>query len=91
MEKIADLKERCREVVVGHLTSKGYPNLTRRGIINELKPMWLKMEALGLTEELHKVGWNYARYVDAAVKAAQEAAIFEHLGTFVRANPRRVK
>lgn len=86
-----ELKEKCREVIVTHLESKGFPNLTRRGIINELKPMWLKMEELGLVEELKKLGWTYQIYAESAVKAAQESAIFEHLGGFVRANPRRVK
>lgn len=85
------LKEKCREVIVTHLTSKGYPNLTRRGILNELKPMWLKMEQAGLTEDLKTLGWTYPKYHDVAIKTAQESAIFEHLGNFVRANPRRVK
>lgn len=87
----AELKEKCRAVILEHLKTKGYPNLTRRGIINELKPMWLKLEDLGLTEHLKEAGWTYQKYVDTATKAAQEAAIFEHLGQIIRINPRRAK
>lgn len=89
--ELNELKTRCREVIETHLKSKGYPNLSRRDIINELKPMWVKMEQLGLMEHIKAQGWTFQMYYDIAVKKAQEAAIFDHLSGFVRANPRRVK
>lgn len=88
---IEELRTRCREVIETHLKSKGFPNLTRRQILNELKPMWIKMEQLGLMEHIKAQGWTYQMYCDVAVKKAQEAAIFDHLNGFVRANPRRAK
>jgi len=86
-----ELKGRCREVIETHLKSKGYPNMSRRAILNELKPMWIKMEQLGLMEYIKAEGWTYQMYCDVAIKKAQEAAIFDHLSGFVRANPGRVK
>lgn len=89
--EVSELKEKCRKIIVDHLTSKGYPNLSRRGILNELQPMWIKMEEAGLMEDIKALGWTYQKYHDRAIKVVQESAIFEALGKFVRANPRRVK
>jgi hypothetical protein len=74
-----DLKERCREVIVTHLNSRGFPKLSRQQVLNELLTMWKKMDAVGLVTELRAQGWTYGKYVESAKKAAKDAAIYEAL------------
>lgn len=56
------VKEQIRKVMIDHLKSKGYPNMTADQIMAELKPMWLKLEDAGLI----KKGWRYGQYVEIA-------------------------
>lgn len=72
-----DLKERCREVMVKHLEAKGYPNMTRRQILRELKPMWIALENAGLTPELKAAGYSFESFSNSAMSKAQEAAFEE--------------
>lgn len=62
-------KEKCRKVMIHHLTELGYPNMTRQEIMNELKDMWRKLEEAGLIVE----GMTYAEYVAEADYAFTKA------------------
>lgn len=57
-----DKKAQIRQVMIAHLKSKGYPNMTSKEILAELKPMWVKLGNLGL---LH-AGWTYEQFVEIA-------------------------
>lgn len=57
-----DKKAQIRKVMIDHLKSKGYPNMTSAEILAELKPMWTKLGTLGL---LHP-GWTYDQFVEIA-------------------------
>ena len=71
--------------MIDHLKSKGYPNMTSKQILAELKPMWIKLEEAGLIS----AGWKYAQYVEIAqaqehyqnLRAAMEEELLNH---FVR-------
>lgn len=43
-----ELKEKLKKVMVDHLTSVGYPDITDDQIMRELKPMWIKLEESGI-------------------------------------------
>lgn len=55
-------KAKIRKVMIDHLKSKGYPNMTSKDILEELKPMWNKLGSLGL---LHQ-NWTYGQFVEIA-------------------------
>lgn len=55
-------KTKIRAVMIDHLKSKGYPNMTSKAILAELKPMWTKLGTMGL---LHP-DWTYKQFVDLA-------------------------
>jgi len=59
----AELKTKIKEVMIKHLTEKGYPNITNQRIMQELKPMWIKLEEAGLIQP----GMNYSEYHHQAV------------------------
>ena len=59
-------KAKIRQVMIEHLKSKGYPNMTSKEILAELKPMWVKLGNLGL---LHP-GWKYEDFVQ--IEQAEE-------------------
>lgn len=61
-EEIKARKAQIRKVMIDHLKAKGYPNMTSKEIMGELKPMWNKLGALGL---LHP-GWKYGEFVEIA-------------------------
>lgn len=72
-----ELRVHCRAVMMTHLDSLGYPDLSRREILAELKAMWPKFEDKGLMEHLKKHGCTFQDFSDLAVKIAQETAILE--------------
>lgn len=56
------LKAQIRQVMIEHLRSKGYPNMTSKQILAELKPMWVKLgEAKLLGPD-----WTFAQFVSIA-------------------------
>lgn len=59
---MSEQKAKIRAVMIDHLKSKGYPNMTSAEILAELKPMWKKLGVLGL---LHK-DWKYDEFVQIA-------------------------
>ena len=71
---MSDLKERCRKVIVDHLTTKGYPNMTRQGMLREVKNMWNALDEAGLMPELKAEGHTYESFAGRALAKAQEAA-----------------
>ena len=54
--------EKCKKVMVEHLTELGYPNLSNQEIANEFEEMWRKLEAAGLIVQ----GMSYERYLEHA-------------------------
>ena len=73
-EKVV-LKEAIKKVVFDHLTSVGYPNLTKDKILAELPNMWNKIEEA----KLNKEGLTYAAFVN---HAHGQAMLAEMLGIF---------
>lgn len=61
-EQTAEQKAKIRAVMIAHLKSKGYPNMTSKEILAELKPMWVKLGTLGL---LHQ-DWKFGQFVEIA-------------------------
>lgn len=41
-------KEKVKKVMVDHLTTLGYPNISGDQIMTQLKAMWIKIEEAGL-------------------------------------------
>lgn len=80
---VDELKSRCKEIVVAHLTELGYPDLSRKEVIAELKPMWIKFEEASLMEDLKKIGWTYEAYYNSALERAREAAVFDQLRSWI--------
>ncbi len=64
------LKDRCREVMMAHLHSKGYPNLTMEGIVGEIRAMWNALDEAGLMPELKAQGWTYQQFTKVAKERA---------------------
>ncbi len=60
--EIETLKNNIRKVMITHLTSIGYPNITNERVMKELKPMWLKIEEAGLVVK----GMNFQNFVEVA-------------------------
>lgn len=60
------LQEKCRTVMMEHLVSIGYPKLSNQEILNQCKPMWVKLEEAGLTSELKAMGHTFLSFVDRA-------------------------
>jgi len=89
--ELEELKRKCREIMFAHLKSKGYPNLTRRAIIEELPAMWRQFEEAELLTDIKANGWNFDLFVSRAMDAAQEAAIVEHMAEFTGMNIGRRK
>lgn len=82
------LKEQIRKIIVDHLTTKGYPNLTEQQIMAELKPMWIKLEEAKLLQP----GWTFPQFVKIAneqmiynaTKTSMEAELLKHFSRRVR-------
>lgn len=83
MSQTNEQKAKIRKVMIDHLKSKGYPNMTSKEILAELKPMWVKLGNLGL---LHK-GWRYDEFVEIAHAeehlANLRAALHDELRGFI--------
>lgn len=60
--EIETLKENIRKVMVDHLTTVGYPNITNEQVMRELKPMWIKIEEAGLVVQ----GMNFQNFASIA-------------------------
>jgi hypothetical protein len=75
-EKV-ELKEKIKNVMLDHLTPLGYPDsMSYEQIMQELKPMWLKIEEAGLiTGDM-----NFHAFVDQAHGAYNIAKIREIMG-----------
>ena len=77
-----ELKGKVRKVMLDHLTAKGYPELTTKQILSELKPMWLKLEEAGLIQK----GWTYSTFARIAseqsrmqdMRDAMESELLKH-------------
>lgn len=59
---MSNLKAQIRKVMIDHLKSKGYPNMTSKQILAELKPLWIKLEEAKLLQP----NWNYNQFVEIA-------------------------
>ena len=66
-----ELKTKIKDVMLAHLNSKGYPNLTGDEILAELKPMWNAIEEAGLKQP----GMTFEDFV----QRAHNAHIFQQM------------
>lgn len=66
-----ELKTKIKTVIVDHLTTLGYPNIPLEQIMQELKPMYRKLEEAGLIQS----GMSFAAFV----QHANHAFTFEQL------------
>lgn len=85
--KKGELKIHCRAVMMTHLESVGYPDMSRRQILNELKAMWRKFEDEGLMDSIKSMGCTFQQFNDLAERIAQETAImekFERVGNILK-------
>ncbi len=79
-------KEKIRQMMMTHLREKGYPNLTSKQILAELKPMWVKLGEAGLLQK----SWKYTDFVGEAeaaehlinLKAAMQEELMQHFARF---------
>lgn len=74
---MTELREKCRKVMTDHLVSKGYPNLTRQGILREVKNLWNALDVAGLMPEIRAAGHTYESFCQRALAKAQESAFDE--------------
>lgn len=74
--EIDTLKQNLRKVMVDHLTTVGYPQITPDQIMRELKPMWLKIEEAGLVVQ----GMNFQGFCEVANHHFMVAHINEIMG-----------
>jgi hypothetical protein len=72
-----ELINKCRSVMVEHLESKGYPNMSRHAVLKELLPMWKKLDEHGLVEQVKALGCSFQQFQDLANRVAQEQSIME--------------
>jgi hypothetical protein len=66
-------KAGIRKVILDHLKSKGYPNMTRPEIVCELPEMWEKLDAAGLILS----GWYYADFEALVLNKCLQAQMAE--------------
>lgn len=55
-------KARIRQVMIEHLKAKGYPNMTSKEILAELKPIWVKLGTMGLLSP----NWKFGDFIQIA-------------------------
>lgn len=74
------LQIKILHVMLNHLKTKGYPNLTDQQILDELKPMWDKLGQARLLQ----AHWKYEDYVKLAhmskLRADLKEEFLKHLG-----------
>lgn len=73
------LKEKIKKVMLEHLKSKGYPNMTPEQIMRELKPMWVKLEELNLIQS----GWNFTQFCMIAQEVHLRTELEEELAELI--------
>jgi hypothetical protein len=71
-----ELKSKIKKVMVDHLTTLGYPDMTPKEILDELKPMWIKLEEAGLIMP----GMNFMAFHAQALEKAMLADINSMFG-----------
>lgn len=82
-----ELKNQCKKVMLEHLESIGYPNVQSQTILQELLPMWKKLDEASLVEQVKGLGWTFQQFQEMANRVAQETAIieqFEYLGGILK-------
>lgn len=74
--KNTELKEKIKTVMIDHLKSIGYPNITNEQIMNELKPMWIKLEEANLIQS----GMSFQEFTLHAQQQFMIADMINHFG-----------
>ena len=46
-EQLTEHKAKIKTVMIDHMKTLGYPNTLPEDIMNQLKPMWIKLEESG--------------------------------------------
>ena len=62
INKMTELQQKLKAIMLEHLKTKGYPNITMDQIMAELKPMWIKLEESGLLPS----GVSFNNFVQSA-------------------------
>ena len=73
--RIDELREKVKNSMIEHLQTVGYPNMEVDDVLQELKPMWVKLENEGLIQS----GMNFRTFQEWAVQKAMEAQITDHI------------
>lgn len=74
-----EIKTKIKDVMVSHLITLGYPEIQPPQVMNELKPMWVKLEEANLILP----GMTFAAYY----QVAEQKFIQMHLMDFFQFNP----
>lgn len=86
--KPSEQKVKIKKLMIDHLKSKGYPNMTSKAILAELKPMWIMLEEAGLVNS----NWKYTQFVNIAEAQAHyqnlKEAMSDELSTLFKKRPR---
>lgn len=69
------LKVKVKASMIEYLKTKGYPNMSIDEVLQELKPMWLKLEEEGLIQS----GMSFRAFQEHAMERAIQASFYEHL------------
>lgn len=72
-------KEEIRQSMLEHLKTKGYPNMGRDQIVEELAPMWNKLLTEGLLEGPIKEGMTFEHFVNIALQKKYEFDTLEEV------------
>ena len=77
MKSAAEFKAEAKAVMLEHLKSKGYPDMTTQQILDELKPLYVKLEEA----KLIPAGMNFKTFVQIAREKAMHA---DFVGGFMK-------
>jgi len=73
--RIQELREKVKQSMLDHLQTVGYPDMEIDDVLQELKPMWVKLESEGLIQP----GMSFKAFQSWAVQRAMEAQISDHI------------
>jgi hypothetical protein len=72
-------KSKIKKVMIDHLTSLGYPDMTTQEIMAQLKPMWIKLEEANLVIP----GMTLQGFAEHATNEAMKADLMNLFGVSI--------
>lgn len=75
---MTELQQKIKAVMLKHLQTKGYPNMSVVQILRELKPMWIAIE----DAQLVPTGGSFAAFSQTAEQKATEHMDAEEMLNF---------